>query len=48
MVNERVNIIRNPNKLGAAALILAVVLFLAINIFSESAIKGVQVDLTDK
>lgn len=48
MVNERVNIIRNPNKLGAAALVLAVVLFLAINIFSESAIKGVQVDLTDK
>lgn len=34
--------------LGAAALVLAVVLFLAVNIFSESAIKGVQVDLTDK
>ena len=48
MVNERVNIIRNPNKLGAAALILSIVLFLAINIFSEAAIKGVQVDLTDK
>ncbi len=48
MVNERVNIIRDHNKLGAVALILAVVLFLAINIFSESSIKGVQVDLTDK
>ena len=39
--------IRENRTLGIAALALAVVLFLAVNIFSESAIKGVQVDLTE-
>ncbi len=39
--------IRENRTLGIASLALAVVLFLAVNIFSESAIKGVQADLTE-
>ena len=40
--------IRDSRTLAIAALGLAVVFFLAINVFSESAIKGYQVDLTEK
>lgn len=47
MANSSKPAIRDSRKLGVAALALAVVLFLAINIFSEAAIKGVQVDLTE-
>lgn len=39
--------IGDARTLGIASLVLAVVLFLALNIFSEAAIKGYQVDLTD-
>ena len=38
--------VRDSRTLGIAALVLAIVLFLAINIFSEASIKGYQVDLT--
>jgi ABC-type uncharacterized transport system involved in gliding motility auxiliary subunit len=34
-------------KLGAAGLVLAVVLFLALNIFSTAAIRNAQIDLTE-
>lgn len=34
--------------LGIGALVLAAILFLAVNVFSESAIRGVQADLTDR
>ncbi|MFT7570097.1 MAG: ABC-type uncharacterized transport system involved in gliding motility auxiliary subunit [Paracoccaceae bacterium] len=47
MANSNKPVVRDSRKLGVAALALAVVLFLAINIFSEAAIKGVQVDLTE-
>lgn len=47
MTNSNKSIVRDSRKLGVAALALAVVLFLAINIFSEAAIRGVQVDLTE-
>jgi ABC-type uncharacterized transport system involved in gliding motility auxiliary subunit len=47
MENNNSSPIRDNRMLSAAALALAVVLFLAVNIFSESAIKGVQIDLTD-
>ncbi|MEC7489451.1 MAG: GldG family protein [Pseudomonadota bacterium] len=47
MVIERFSSFRDSRRLSAVALVLAVVLFLAINIFSESAIKGIQVDLTE-
>ena len=40
--------VRDSRTLGIAALALAVVLFLAVNILSEAAIRGVQVDLTEK
>lgn len=45
---EKKSPIRDNRTLGVAALVLAVVFFLAINVFSESAIKGYQVDLTEK
>ena len=38
----------DPKTLSIGALVLAVVLFLALNIFSSAAIRNVQVDLTDK
>lgn len=47
MVNSNKPIVRDSRKFGVAAMALAIVLFLAINIFSEAAIKGVQVDLTE-
>jgi ABC-type uncharacterized transport system involved in gliding motility auxiliary subunit len=47
MANNSKPLVRDSRKFGVAALALAVVLFLAINIFSEAAIKGVQVDLTE-
>ena len=47
MVNSNKPIVRDSRKFGVAALALAIVLFLAINIFSEAAIKGVEVDLTE-
>lgn len=37
-----------PRTLGVAALVLAVVLFLALNVFSGAAIRNAQLDLTDK
>lgn len=40
--------IRDSRTLGIAALGLAVVLFLAVNIFSQTSIRGVQIDLTEK
>ncbi|MGB0629237.1 MAG: Gldg family protein [Alphaproteobacteria bacterium] len=40
--------VKDSRVLGIASLVLAVVLFLAINVFSETAIKGVQFDLTEK
>ena len=40
--------IRDNGTLGIAALALSVVLFLAVNIFSESSIRGVQADLTEQ
>ncbi len=40
--------VRDNRTLAVAALGLAVVFFLAINVFSESAIKGYQVDLTEQ
>ena len=40
--------IKDSRVLGIISLALAVVLFLAINVFSETAIKGVQFDLTEK
>ena len=43
---EKKSAIRDSRKLGIASLVLAVILFFAVNIFSETAIKGVQVDLT--
>lgn len=48
MANESKSPIKDSRTLGAVSLVLAVVLFLAINVFSESAIKGVQIDLTEK
>ena len=36
----------DQRKLGVAGLVLAVVLFLALNIFSNSALRNLQVDLT--
>lgn len=39
--------IRDNRTLGVAAVLLAVVLFLAINVLSEAAVKGVQFDLTE-
>ena len=45
---EKKSPVRDSRTLGIAALVLAVVFFLAINFFSESAIKGYQVDLTEK
>ena len=47
MANSSTTLVRDSRKLAVVALALAVVLFLAINIFSEAAIKGVQVDLTE-
>lgn len=47
MANEKKSPIKDSRALGAASLGLAVILFLAINVFSETAIKGVQVDLTE-
>jgi ABC-type uncharacterized transport system involved in gliding motility auxiliary subunit len=47
MANDKKSPIKDSRALGAASLVLAVVLFLAINVFSEAAIKGVQVDLTE-
>lgn len=47
MANNNKPIVRDSRKLGVVALALAVVMFLAINIFSEAAIRGVQVDLTE-
>ena len=47
MANNSKPVVRDSRKLGVAALALAIILFLAINIFSEAAIRGVQVDLTD-
>ena len=35
-------------KLGIAGLVLAVILFLAVNIFSNGALKSIQADLTEK
>lgn len=43
---EKKSTVRDSRKLGIASLVLAVILFFAVNIFSETAIKGVQVDLT--
>ena len=40
--------IKDSRVLGTTSLALAVVLFLAINVFTETAIKGVQFDLTEK
>ncbi len=40
--------IKDSGLLSIASLGLAVVLFLSINVFSETSIKGVQVDLTEK
>ncbi|RZO35366.1 MAG: ABC transporter [Rhodospirillaceae bacterium] len=40
--------IKDSRVLGTISLALAVVLFLAINVFTETAIKGVQFDLTEK
>ena len=40
--------IKDSRVLGIISLALAVVLFLAINVFTETAIKGVQFDLTEK
>ena len=40
--------IRDSRVLGTISLALAVVLFLAINVFTETTIKGVQFDLTEK
>ena len=42
MANDKKSPIKDSRALGAASLVLAVVLFLAINVFSEAAIKGVQ------
>lgn len=47
MANDKNSPIKDSRTLGAVSLALASVLFLAINVFSESAIKGVQVDLTE-
>lgn len=44
---EKKSMVRDSRTLSIAALGLAVVLFLAINVFSEAAIKGYQVDLTE-
>ena len=38
----------DSRALGIGALVLAAILFLAVNVFSESAIRGVQADLTDR
>ena len=38
----------DSRTLGIGALVLAAILFLAVNVFSESAIRGVQADLTDR
>ena len=38
--------IKDSRVFGIASLGLAVVLFLSINVFTETAIKGVQFDLT--
>ena len=40
--------IKDSRVLGTISLALAVVLFLAINVFTETTIKGVQFDLTEK
>ena len=40
--------IKDSRVFGIASLGLAVVLFLSINVFTETAIKGVQFDLTEK
>ncbi len=40
--------IKDSRVLGTISLALAVVLFLAINVLTETAIKGVQFDLTEK
>ena len=40
--------IKDSRVLGTISLALAVILFLAINVFTETAIKGVQFDLTEK
>ena len=47
MATDKKSPIKDSRALGAASLALAVILFLAINVFSETAIKGVQVDLTE-
>jgi ABC-type uncharacterized transport system involved in gliding motility auxiliary subunit len=47
MANDIKSPVKDSRILGAVSLALAVVLFLAINVFSESAIKGVQIDLTE-
>ena len=47
MAEAKKSPLKDNRTLGVAALGLAVVLFLSINIFSESAIRGVQVDLTE-
>jgi len=46
--NSNKSPIKDSRILGIASLALAVVLFLSINVFSETAIKGVQFDLTEK
>ena len=46
--NSNKSSITDSRVLGIASLALAVVLFLSINVFSETAIKGVQFDLTEK
>ncbi|MEX2453720.1 MAG: GldG family protein, partial [Rhodospirillaceae bacterium] len=45
---ETKSTVRDNRALSAVALVLAVVLFLAINVFSEAAIKGYQLDLTEQ
>ena len=47
MAKTHLAIIKENRRLSIAGLGLALVLFLAINVFSESSIKGVQVDLTE-
>jgi ABC-type uncharacterized transport system involved in gliding motility auxiliary subunit len=48
MANNIKSPIKDSRTFGAISLVIAAVLFLAINVFSESAIKGVQIDLTEK
>lgn len=47
MVMQKQNLLSDPRTLSVIALVLAVIFFVALNVFSGAAIRGAQLDLTE-